>query len=123
MDTINPDSPWAASSGCSSHPEDRLFRSGACVTYSLPGMGMGLTFTDMANDQGVVLRDWIAELSGALAAKPSLESETDFAFGTLAAPEKTVSLQDVVYELVTLLHQKGLLTQAETDAFRKRLFP
>jgi hypothetical protein len=101
--------------------ENHLFRAGARVTYSLPGMGMGLAFTNIPLDQVASLSDWIGELSGELTPKPSVASEPDFDFQTPVAPEKPSTSQDVLYELVILLFRKGLLTESEKDAFRKKL--
>jgi hypothetical protein len=103
--------------------EARTFECEARVTYSLPGMGMGLAFTRMSASQATALRDWIAELAGhatdASPVQPAIEFES-------AAPRPATSQdsngwKDVLYELVSLLQRRGILNESEANTLRSRI--
>jgi len=106
--------------------EARTFECEARVTYSLPGMGMGLAFTRMSPGQAAVLRDWIAELAGhAGDADPIAPAESEITFeSTVARPaasRDSNGCKDVLYELVSLLQRKGILGETEANTLRSRI--
>ncbi len=94
----------------------------ARVSYSLPSMGMGLAFTNLAADQLEALRAWIGELSGEIV-RETHESDLALAFDAPAGHQKVYAWQEVMDELVTTLHKKGVLTEQEKNALRKKLAP
>ncbi len=107
--------------------EARSFECEARVSYSMPGMGMGLTFTKVSADQAAALRSWIAELSG--------EPTTPVSIADTQQTRETVEVQrpgnselpfaselrDVVCELITLLRRKGIIADSEAEALRRRI--
>jgi len=105
--------------------EARAFECEARVTYSLPGMGMGLAFTKMSASQAAILRNWIAELAG----QPNVETAVPLAAeaefeNTGPRPGESQSAsgwQDVLYELVSLLQRKGILGETEANTLRSRI--
>ena len=110
--------------------DSRAFESAAVVTYAHTSMGMGLAFTGMKREDQEVLRSWIADLSGeqppelavsleATAPAPSAPPPT--ALETEAA-EANASLQPIVYELITLLMRKKLITENEGALLLRRMF-
>lgn len=103
--------------------ETRTFECEARVTYSLPGMGMGLAFTKISPSQAPLLRDWIAELAGQ--ADDASPVDPEIAFESAAAlPSESPSSngrQDVLYELVSLLQRKGILSESEANTFRSKM--
>ena len=94
----------------------------ARVSYSLAGMGMGLAFTTLAADQLEALRAWIGELTGEIV-REAQESDIALAFDAPAEHQKVYAWQEVMDELVTTLHKKGVLTEQEKNAVRKKLAP
>lgn len=99
--------------------ERHCFQTRAMVTYALPGMGMGLAFSEISPDQSASLRHWVAELSG----ETMPHSERDFEGGF--TPErrvaKSANLREIVSEMVGLLQQKRLITETEADDLRQKL--
>jgi hypothetical protein len=103
--------------------EARTFECEARVTYSLPGMGMGLTFTKVSSSQAAALRAWVAELSGQTSDSPTADPEIEFEPVT-TRPEPDPSSngqQDVLSELISLLKRKGILNESEANTLRSRI--
>jgi hypothetical protein len=102
--------------------EGRSLQGEARVSYSLPGMGMGmgLAFTSLAADQLESLRAWIGSLSGEVVAEAQ-ESDLTLAFEDPAEHQKVHSCQGAIEELITTLQKKGVLTEQEKNAVRKKL--
>jgi PilZ domain-containing protein len=109
----------------------RLSRSGAAtfqckamITYSLPSMGMGIKFTDVAEDQATILSKWIAELSGESVAEPQIESEeigSIFGLERQPAMDGPSGWREAVADLIKLLTKKQVLTDKEVADLRRKL--
>jgi len=97
--------PIGASVGLRLTSEAHSFECEARVTYSLPGMGMGLVFTKTSPNQATELRHWIAELSGAPGATAYLVPEF------LKKPSesgKPAGWQEFLSELIAFFRHKVL---------------
>jgi PilZ domain len=91
--------------------EDLKFEADARVTFSKPGLGMGLMFTGLTAAHKRYLTEWVDELSG---------TERIVAPATKSTPlndeEAGVrSEQTVVQQLITLLMRKAVVTPAEYE--------
>jgi hypothetical protein len=100
----------------------KSFDTHATVVYSLPNMGMGLSFSTPEPDQLKVLTRWIDDLSGVTEAEfemsPSLSEQADAA----AAPAAHGSDHALVLqELLLVLMQKGTLSENEGKALLQKL--
>jgi len=111
--------------------DSRAFESDAVVTYAHTSMGMGLAFTKMRGEDQGVLRSWLAELSGEqpsqLGAPFAQPSPTAPSVPLSIArepkvPEANASLQPIVYELITLLMRKKIITGNEGAELLRRMF-
>lgn len=94
------------------------FRLDARVVYSQVGVGMGLQFTAVPQEQLVTLESWLHELSG------EAPQET----GALEQDERVLSENDLkdeqryaLEELLVLLMRKGLLAEEEGEPILRRL--
>jgi hypothetical protein len=92
------------------------------VVFAQPGMGMGLSFTKVESDQQPILDRWISELSGepiaasAASAAASVAEQRDSA---LKSPDGQPIY--VLNELILLLLQKGVLSEAEGKSLLQKL--
>lgn len=91
------------------------FEATGAVVYSLPGMGMGITFNPVGPDMASVLKRWIAQVRGEIA---PIE----------AAPELHQAIQNypkverhVIGRLIGLMMQKNMLTAYEGTELLKEL--
>jgi hypothetical protein len=91
------------------------FEATGSVVYSLPGMGMGITFNPVGPDMASVLKRWIAQVRGDTA---PLE----------AAPEVNRMIQNyprverhILGRLIGLMMQKNMLTAYEGTELLKEL--
>jgi hypothetical protein len=92
------------------------FEAAGAVVYSLPGMGMGITFNPVSQEMASVLKRWIAQVKGDTAAFE-------------AAPEVINVIQNypkverhILGRLIGLMMQKNLLTAYEgTDLLKELL--
>lgn len=96
--------------------DNRSFRTHAMVVYAHTGMGMGLAFTEVSDDQMETLQDWMRELSGGA----TLSFETPELPGT--KPRLGQTERHVLNDLISLLMRKGTLTEAEAAALQRELF-
>ena len=99
--------------------ERHCFQTRAMVAYALPGMGMGLAFSETNADQSASLRHWVAELSGETMPYSELDPEGGFAPERRVA--KSANLREIVSEVVGLLQQKHLITDTEANDLRQKL--
>lgn len=83
------------------------FKALGTVVYSLPGMGMGVTFGDVEPDMASVLQRWISKIRREIA--PVTET-----------PEMNVMIQDyprierhILGRLIGLMMRKNMLTRQE----------
>jgi len=101
--------------------ENQTLKISGKVIFAQPGMGMGLAFADAEPDQQAILDHWIAELSGEPVAKPepsSTNSEVSPSAGSKVSENQSLY---VVNELILLLLQKGVLTEAEGKSLLQKL--
>jgi hypothetical protein len=96
----------------------KTFETLGTIVYSLPNMGMGISFTQTAPDHAAILNKWINDLSG----------DTPFEFDQPEkhdAPKAAASGGDeqgfVLQELVITLMRKGTLTADEGKAMLQKL--
>jgi hypothetical protein len=91
--------------------EDLKFEADARVTFSKPGLGMGLMFTELTAAHKRYLTEWVDELSGTeRIVAPATKSTA------LNDEEAGVrSEQTVVQQLITLLMRKAVVTPAEYE--------
>jgi PilZ domain len=95
----------------------KTFETLGVVVYSLPNMGMGISFSQTAPPQAAILKAWIDELSGAV--------EADFepvesAIASAESAHKDAQLH-VLQELITALMRKNTLSEAEGKALLQHL--
>ncbi len=88
------------------HSEVQLDAFGV-VTYSLPGMGMGVNFTDLPPEMESVIDHWISEIKGA-SAQDLDHSDVDLSMQSLPRAERLI-----LGRLISLLVRKGVLTREE----------
>lgn len=91
------------------------FEATGAVVYSLPGMGMGITFTPVPQEMASVLKRWIAQVKGDTAPFE-------------AAPEVVNVIQNypkverhILGRLIGLMMQKNMLTANEGTELLKEL--
>jgi hypothetical protein len=94
------------------------FKTQAKVVYSNSGMGMGLLFTTAEPHQLQVLGKWLSELSGGIAAVPSLPN---LSLQPQTATHVDPELRKVVTDLVALLNGKNILNDSEGMALLRKL--
>ncbi len=94
--------------------DGQKFEARAKVLYGRPGMGMGMAFLEMAQEERTRLEGWIRELSTG-----SITSEKQYDLVPIKEHKRTEGA--VLGQLIKLLMRKGLLTQAEAEDFRREL--
>jgi hypothetical protein len=99
--------------------EGHSFQTQATVSYALTSMGMGLAFVRMAPDQAVIMRAWVAELSGEVT--PGADFDSGHHFPPEKMADKTAGLRDIVHEMVGLLERKQVISEIEAAALRAKL--
>lgn len=77
------------------------------VTYSMPGMGMGVNFTDLPPEMESVIQRWITEIKGT-GAQEFDHSDIDLSMRSLPRAERLL-----LGRLISLLVRKGVLTRDE----------
>lgn len=98
----------------------------ANVIYAHTGMGMGLAFAEMTPTQKANLSIWLGELGGETPkAEPPSEADTPFLQeATILEPianAKRTGLLEALQELVSLLGNKRVLTEAEVELLRDKM--
>jgi hypothetical protein len=96
----------------------KTFETLGVVVYSLPNMGMGISFTEPEPLQCAILKEWIDELSGAVPA--------DFEHSESGAPSSADSAHKdaqfhVLQELIITLMCKNTLTETEGKTLLQHL--
>ena len=100
------------------------FQSKAMITYSLPGMGMGIAFSNIAEDQIAIVSKWIAEISGESVADPQIESKeigSIFGLEHQTPTDSPSEWREAMAELIGLLTKKQVLTEEEVAELRRKL--
>jgi hypothetical protein len=90
-------------------------KTGATVTYSLPGMGMGLSFEELAPDMKFILSRWIAEVDGGASSLSETEELTK------SNRQEARSERPTLTRLIGLMVQKNLLTKSEGNGLLDEL--
>ena len=94
------------------------FQSKAMITYSLPGMGMGIAFSNIAEDQIAIVSKWIAEISGESVADPQIESKeigSNLGLEHQTPTDSPSEWREAMAELIGLLTKKQVLTEEEAE--------
>ena len=95
----------------------KTFETLGIVVYSLPNMGMGISFSEAEPAQRLILKKWIDELSGAV---PLDFEPIEGAITSAEAAHKDAQLH-VLQELITALMRKNTLTETEGKALLQNL--
>jgi PilZ domain-containing protein len=125
VDTVTP-FPVGTSVVLNLTSENHQVHAMANVVYAHTGMGMGLAFAEMTPTQKANLSTWLRELSGE-APKAEAPSEADMPYlqeATIrepAAHTEGAGLLDAMQELVSLLGNKRVLTEAEVEVLRDKM--
>jgi hypothetical protein len=102
----------------------------ASVVYAHTGMGMGLAFAEMRPTQQANLSSWLRELAGEPPERetpseiPSQADMSSLQAATIRDPianAKGVALLEALRELVSLLGNKRVLTEAEVELLRDKM--
>jgi hypothetical protein len=94
---------------------NRSFESAAKVVFALSGMGMGLAFAETPEKDQAILQSWVRQMSEGMV--PSWEATEPPVDKRALEREREFSRK-----LVSLLVQKGILTEAEAYALLDLLF-
>ena len=94
----------------------QVFEALGNVPFSNPGMGMGVTFTEMEEDQKCVLDKWIGGLSGDL--KPVFEDCDPEVMLSFASQGERQALN----LLINLLMKKGTIATSEAAEILRALY-
>jgi hypothetical protein len=91
----------------------------AVVRDSQPGMGMGVSFTDLDDARGALIEKWIEKLDPRASADFSVSALSENCKSTPSADSK----ETLAIKLIELLQKKGLLTTNDVAAlFRDDIF-
>jgi hypothetical protein len=99
----------------------KSFETHATVVYSLPNMGMGLSFSTPEPEQQKILTAWIDDLSGESEANFDLSSQDDQPSAAAGQPAARNEHVLVLQELLLVLMQKGTLSETEGKALLQKL--
>lgn len=119
VDTLTP-YPVGTSLVLTVKSENHAVRAKASVIYAHAGMGMGLAFTELDGDQRRSLIRWLHELSG----EPRNQQATDAGHiqqGEQVSAKKNAGPTEALQQLISLLRNKGILTDTEWDLLREKL--
>ncbi|MGH9745561.1 MAG: PilZ domain-containing protein [Candidatus Acidiferrales bacterium] len=110
VDTTNP-FPVGSKLHVKLHKGKTSFETSGMVVYSQNGLGMGIAFSDLADDRRAALETWLADLTGDRQAHEMVHEAA-------SAPRPTSqhrgdSQKTSLVRLVQLMIGKGILTEAE----------
>ena len=110
VDTTNP-FPVGSKLHVKLHKGKTSFETSGMVVYSQNGLGMGIAFSDLADDRRAALQTWLADLTGDHHAH-------DVVIDAHSAPRPSAqhragSPNTSLVRLVQLMIGKGILTEAE----------
>lgn len=98
--------------------DEEPFHSMATVVCSQPGVGMGLSFSSVEQDQFLLLEKWYAELRGERVHEPhSLEQDESAHRGLAEKDDLRYALEDLLVQLM----RKGVLNEEEGEPILRRL--
>ncbi len=95
--------------------EGQLFQVEAEVKYSKQGLGMGLAFSKLTQEQQLLLMGWAVELSGGTFGEVKAAT-----VGTRLASGGEVE-PGVLHKLIKILTHKGILSHSESDQVLREL--
>ena len=123
VDSINP-FPAGSSVRVSVWQGSRRFESQASVVYSLPGMGMGLVFTEMEPSERATLQAWVRELSCGLETEPGHSDPAHAPPAAAPQPSQSGASPEraVLTHLIDLLARKRHITAQEAEDLLRELF-
>lgn len=106
--------------------ENRSIHAKANVIYAHTGMGMGLAFTEMSASQRENLSAWLRELSGELpkeqtASEAEIPDLREATIQKSTAGAKGTGVLDALQELVSLLRNRGMVTEAEAELLHDKM--
>ena len=93
----------------------KTFEATARVNYSQPGVGMGLAFTEIGDDQRAVLDYWIAQATGAPTPDIKVSPEPT------AEADELQSREPVLAKLIALLIRYGHISEDEGKQLLREL--
>jgi hypothetical protein len=109
VDTTNP-FPVGSKLHVRLHKGKTSFETNGTVVYSQHGLGMGIAFSDLAQDRRSALESWLEDLTGERQSHDVVTYETR---ATLSSAQRGGSANTSLVRLVQLMIGKGMLTEAE----------
>lgn len=109
VDTTNP-FPVGSKLHLKLHKGKTSFETTGVVVYSQNGLGMGISFAELADDRRAALHTWIADLTGDRHAHEVVTYDTR---SNLSSSPQRGGSSVALVRLVKLLITKGILTEAE----------
>ncbi|MGA8142524.1 MAG: PilZ domain-containing protein [Candidatus Acidiferrales bacterium] len=110
VDTTNP-FPVGSKLHVKLHKGKTAFETSGIVVYSQNGLGMGISFDDLAEDRRLALEAWLANLTGERQSHEVVTYETRSSLSS--SPQRGSSTNTSLVRLVQLMIGKGILTEAE----------
>jgi hypothetical protein len=92
----------------------QTFEANARILYGKPGMGMGIAFVEVVDEERIRLEHWISELSRESSVPPEKPVP-------VTVKEREGVEGAVLGQLIKLLLRKGILSQSEAEGFRREL--
>lgn len=92
----------------------------AAVVYAQVGMGMGLVFTEISADHKERLSAWLRELNGETSEEHPSQAET-LEPSVSCARAEPAGLVQALQELVSLLGNRGVLSESEVEVLREKM--
>lgn len=90
------------------------------VVYAQPGMGMGLVFTETNAEQKEKLSAWLSELSGESVEEQQSQADSP-KLEVRAEPVIRSGPVQALQELVSLLGNRGVLSESEVELLREKM--
>jgi PilZ domain len=110
VDTTNP-FPVGSKLHVRLHKGKTSFETAGIVVYSQNGLGMGIAFSDLAQERRSALESWLADLTGERQSHDVVTYETRATLSS--SPQRGGSASTSLVRLVQLMIGKGILTEAE----------
>jgi hypothetical protein len=93
---------------------EQTFEANARVLYGKPGMGMGMAFLEVADEERIRLEHWISELSRESGVAPKKPDP-------VPVKGRSGVEGEVLSKLIKLLMRKGILSHSEAEGFGREL--
>lgn len=91
----------------------------AAVVYAQVGMGMGLVFTEISADHKEKLSAWLREVNGEASEEHPSQANAEPSVPCAAA--ESAGLVQALQELVSLLGNRGVLSDSEVEVLREKM--